>query len=170
VERADGRSLVGGVLSAAGGALGVVGALMTWLVVTFRLLPLRERVVGTDGTGGRVALAFAAAAILAGLASIAVPPAARRPFALLALLAGLVVLAVPAYNWATKDRQTLEALGRTAESLRGRFTPAQIRSLLGLEVHIASGLWVTAAGGALATAGGAIGSTVPPPVADGPPA
>jgi hypothetical protein len=142
---------------------------MTWLVVTFRLLPLREQIRGLDGTGGRVALGFGVGAVVAGLASIAVPSPARRPFALLALLAGLVVLAVPVYNWATKDRQTLEALERTAEFLQGRFTPAQIRSLLGLEVHIASGLWITAAGGLLAAAGGALGSMVPPPTVPPPP-
>lgn len=163
--------LAGFVCVASGAALAGVGATREWAAVGFRADLERVADVavrGTDVWEGKVVLFAAAGALLAILAMrLSRSNATRRSLAAVLVAVGLVCLALPVVDAVrAKDRfggsEGVDLMaGRLAEELElpEDVVREQLREQFerDLRADVGSGIWLSAAGGVLLAAGGALG-------------
>jgi hypothetical protein len=156
---ADLRLRRAGFLAAAAGACSVgIGALLPWLAVGADGLPaeLTPSDRGIDHAAGIAALALAVLVLVATLvARVGGGGRARRGAAALALVAALGALGVAAwFALVAPTRAERDVAGEIARLLGVEELPTEARAALHAERL--GGLWLTLAGGGVATAGGAL--------------
>jgi hypothetical protein len=162
-----GSNVIAGSVAVAGGALAVVGAVISWAKVSLGppLAAASRSAAGTNTTDGKIVLALGIVVAVTG-AVIAFAP--RRdvlvPVAVVAILGGMAVTALAIYDLSRKsdlDRTFVRGFRQGFEQATGqRLTDAQIRVLMarfGIKLSLGPGLYVALAGGLVGAAGGVIG-------------
>jgi hypothetical protein len=163
IERPTPLRLWGFILTAGGGALIAIGALLTWVSVDYRGITSKE--LGVDVKPGIVCLAVGVIAILAilGLRAVHSIPL-RRAISIAIMVAGLVAIVLAVRELSIKDRLLLTGLRTFAEALHqqnglpAQDLAAKIRADLQKSgtVNVGIGLWITIAGGVVTLVGGVL--------------
>ena len=158
--------LWGFLLTAIGGALVAFGSIENWGAVTLgggtvNVVPTK----GIDVWQGKVTVILGALAVIGILALRFVRPQRRVAMAVAIVIFGVVALALGL--WALLALKSVvhdtsvDALVKTVEGLgipaaKARQEVLQTMSKEGIAVKVQTGLWMTVAGGVLATAGGLV--------------
>ena len=149
---------VAGILGVVGGALLVLGSLLTWAEVTGGGTSVTAK--GVDGSDGYITLVAGLVAVVAG---IMMARGTGRVLAVLVILAGIVGGGIGLYDALTAKDSVID---EEAEELAPTFgaSAQQVRTVLDqaiyagqLSVSISIGLYVVIGGGVVALAGGILG-------------
>ncbi|HKE53442.1 MAG TPA: hypothetical protein VKC55_01570 [Actinomycetota bacterium] len=168
--RVAGLRVAGFVCVALGAILAGVGATREWVAVGFTADTEHAAdlsVHGIDVWEGKVVLFVAAGALLLLLAMrISVSPATRKGLAVVLIVSGAICIALPLVDVVRANDRFggSEGLERFVDSLSVKLglpkevIREQLSAQLGkeLRVEVSPGLWLTAAGGMLLLAGGAL--------------
>jgi hypothetical protein len=158
--------LWGFLLTAIGGALIAFGSIGNWAAITLgggtvNVVPTK----GIDVWQGKVTVILGALTVVGILALRFVHPRRRVVVAVAIVIAGVIGLALGLWAiFALKSvvhDSSVDALVKTVEGLgvpaaRARHEVLQTMSKEGIAVKAQTGLWMTVAGGVLATAGGLV--------------
>jgi hypothetical protein len=159
---APSRMPIGPTLAIAGGALLVVGSLLSWAEISGG--GQSQSVSGTDATDGWVTLVAGLVAIAAGIAALR---EARPPLALAAGISGAFGVGFGLFDALTLKDSALDSVAEETSAASG-VSFQELRTLLDvlidngqLGISIGIGLYVVIAGGLIAIMGAALQLTRP---------
>jgi hypothetical protein len=148
---------IGGVIAAVGGALAVIGSVLTWATVKSDLFggdPV-QNVKGLSGDG-KITVVLGAIAMLAGVVTlVSRNPGARRALAIAAIVGGLGAAALGVFDLVDLKTNAIDdiitGLGADPNTITGE-QRRQVEDAF--TVTVGMGLYLTIAGGAIGLIGG----------------